>query len=86
MGFIKQWIPELAAVPIEFIHEPWKMTALDKVFLELDFAYPDPIVDLEKSGKCAREKIWGHRDNLLVQKENKRILKIHVRNNAVRKG
>lgn len=84
--FIKQWIPELAAVPIEFIHEPWKMTALDKVFLGLDFAYPDPIIDLEKSGKYAREKIWGHRENLLVQKENKRILKIHVRNNAVRKG
>ena len=84
--FINQWIPELSDVPIEFIHEPWKMTTLDKVFLGIDSIYPDPIVDLEKSGKCAREKIWGHRENLLVQKENKRILKIHVRNNAVRKG
>ena len=84
--FIKQWIPELEDVPIEFIHEPWKMTSLDKIFLELDCYYPNPIVDLEKSGKYAREKIWGHRENLLVQKENKRILKIHVRNNAVRKG
>ncbi len=84
--FIKQWIPELSDVPIEFIHEPWKMTTLDKVFLGIDSIYPDPIVDLEKSGKYAREKIWGHRENLLVQKENKRILKIHVRNNAVRKG
>ena len=25
--YIKEWVPELREVPVEFIHEPWKMTA-----------------------------------------------------------
>ena len=82
--FIKQWVSELANVPIEFIHEPWTMTILDKTFAGVDDTYPDPIFDLVESGKYAREKIWGHRENLKVQVENRRILKTHVRNNAVR--
>jgi len=30
--FIKKWVPELAAVPIEFIHEPWLMTPMEQTF------------------------------------------------------
>ena len=41
--------------------------------------YPLPIVNLEESARAAREKVWGHRKHPLVQKENKRILKKHVK-------
>ena len=30
--FIKKWIPELANVPIAYIHEPWTMTAMEQTF------------------------------------------------------
>ena len=48
-------------------------------FHNMEFDYPKPIVDLDKSGKIAREKIWGHRKNELVKKEKQRILSRHVR-------
>jgi deoxyribodipyrimidine photo-lyase len=45
--FVKQWLPELAHVPIEFVHEPWKMSEADQrrynVVIGRD--YPAPIID-----------------------------------------
>jgi len=29
-AFVKQWLPELARVPVELVHEPWKMTPLEQ--------------------------------------------------------
>ncbi len=79
--FIKKWVPELANVPEEFIHEPWKMTAIEQAlyntFIGKDYAAP--IVDLEASGKVARANIWSHRNNEEVKKENYRIIAIHTR-------
>jgi len=40
--------------------------------------YPLPIVDLEKSGKKAREFIWRIQKDKEVQKEAKRILAKHT--------
>jgi deoxyribodipyrimidine photo-lyase len=79
--FIKKWVPELRPVPVEFIHEPWKMTAIDQTFcgVEIGKDYPLPLVDLKESGKIAREKIWGHRRLKKVKTEKQRILEKHVR-------
>lgn len=83
--FIKKWIPELKNVPTEFIHEPWKMTQMDKVFNDIDIDYPDPVVDLAESARIARDKIWGHRKDPMVQHENKRIIEKHTRNDNFRR-
>lgn len=79
--FIRKWVPELSKLTKDHIHEPWKMTAMDQSFNDLQIGkdYPSPIIDLEASGKLARKKIWGHRSNELVKKENKRILATHTR-------
>jgi len=81
--FIKKWIPELANVPQEHIHEPWKMTAMEQLFCGVTIGknYPEPTVDLQASGKHARNKIWGHRKNEAVKEDNKRILAAHTRAN-----
>lgn len=78
--FIKKWMPELAAVPTAHIHEPWKMTELEQQFygIRIGRDYPEPIVDLAESGRLAREKIWGHREHVLVQQEQQRLLRVHT--------
>lgn len=79
--FIKKWVPALASLPKEHIHEPFKMTPLEQQLhgLTIGVDYPQPIVDVEASGKYARQSIWGHRKNEIVLAENKRILYTHTR-------
>ncbi|MGJ8661581.1 MAG: deoxyribodipyrimidine photo-lyase/cryptochrome family protein [Bacteroidota bacterium] len=80
--FIKKWVPELGNVPNEFIHEPWKMTALDQEFcgVRIGENYPFPLVDLEESARVAKVKIYRHMENDLVKREKIRILSTHTRN------
>jgi deoxyribodipyrimidine photo-lyase len=81
--FIKKWVPELSVVPTTFIHEPWKMTRMDQMLIQIDLdeIYPQPIVDHIKSGQNAKNKIWNHRKQKFVKQEKKRILVTHVRPN-----
>jgi len=79
-AFIKRWIPELASIPSNFIHEPWKMSLMEqelcKTFIGID--YPAPIVDVELTRKYASDQVWGLKKTSKVKKEAKRILKKHV--------
>ncbi len=78
--FIRKWVPELASLSAPDIHEPWKIPPLFAQLsgVTLGDDYPYPIVNLEQSARLAREKIWKHRRDPLVQKEAKRILLKHT--------
>ena len=80
--FVKKWIPELAEVPPELIHEPWKLNPIEQQFYKCEIGkdYPFPIVDIEETRKYASDKVWGFRKKEAVKEESKRILNKHVSN------
>ncbi|WP_434145333.1 FAD-binding domain-containing protein [Photobacterium leiognathi] len=79
--FIHKWVPELANVPAPLLFKPWTLTELEIVMYQLDnnSCYLSPIVNLERSAKEARERLWGWRSRDDVKSEVNAILNRHVR-------
>ena len=57
--FIRAWVPELAAVPTAHVHEPWRLSPLERA--DLNLIYPDPIVDHLAAAKAARAAMYAVR-------------------------
>ncbi|MFC3085404.1 FAD-binding domain-containing protein [Tabrizicola soli] len=51
-GFTRRWLPELAAVPEAFLHEPWKWPEARRL---LGHRYPEPLVDFASAPRPARK-------------------------------
>ena len=81
--FIKKWCPELNKIPINFLHEPWKMTSMDQSFCGIIIGkdYPSPIVDLVQTRKYASDMLWAMKDDPVVIVESRRILGKHTLHN-----
>ena len=80
--FIKTWLPELSEIPINLIHEPWKMNAIEQQFYNCEIGkdYPFPIVNIDETRKKASDIVWSFRKKDEVKEEGQRILKKHVSN------
>jgi len=83
--FIKEWVPELRNIPIDFLHEPWKMTSMEQNLYQVLIGkdYPLPIVDIEATRKIASDIVWHFRKKDEVKIEGNRILKKHVNANSI---
>lgn len=73
--FVRQWIPELAHMPVEYIHTPW-------VAPSFMGDYPLPIVDEKLARKAATDQLYAVRKSLMHRDEANAIVKKH----ASRKG
>ncbi|WP_347337924.1 cryptochrome/deoxyribodipyrimidine photo-lyase family protein [Dokdonia sinensis] len=78
--FIKQWIPELNAVPTAYIHEPWTLPLLEQQFCNtfIGVDYPEPIIKMKETARKASDILWKLKDNNVVQRDALRILKRHT--------
>ena len=78
--FIKQWLPQFAKVPTPFIHEPWKISALEQQIIgfELGINYPLPIVAVDDAARFARQELWRVKKSDNTKQFNRAILKKHT--------
>jgi len=61
--YVKHWLPELATLPVNKIHQPWQLLPVEhkRFNIRLGVDYPNPVVDLFSSAK-ANEKIYNSID------------------------
>jgi deoxyribodipyrimidine photo-lyase len=78
--FIKQWIPELANIPSEFVHEPWKLTPIEQILYDFEMGrdYPFPIVNLEEARRFSSDFFWNRRKDAETKLDGKRIVEKHT--------
>ncbi len=86
-NYIRKWIPELAMVPTEYIHEPWKMPikVQKSTSCLIDKNYPGPILDEMISRKEGIKRSYSARKGEGVRELSQRILKKHGSRNRPRK-
>ncbi|XP_006846831.2 cryptochrome-1 isoform X2 [Amborella trichopoda] len=61
--YVRQWLPELARMPTEWIHHPWDapVSVLKAAGVELGLNYPNPIVEIDSAKECLAQslsKMW----------------------------
>ena len=56
-AYVKLWLPELAAVPADRVHEPSTLTSADQTrfAVRIGVDYPRPVVDLFESARANKE-------------------------------
>ena len=69
--FIRLWLPELARVPKDFIHEPWRMSPDEQkaAGCKIGIDYPERIVDHLSAARSARERIYAVRRSAAFREE-----------------
>jgi deoxyribodipyrimidine photo-lyase len=72
-------VPELAAVPEVYIHEPWRMTAEAEkaVGCEIGRDYPRPVLDHREAVRQAREKFSEITKRPEHRAETQSVLRTH---------
>ncbi len=63
--YVKRWVPELAALPVLWIHKPWKAPAdvLLAAKVELGLTYPKPVIDHSWARKRALDSLMRNETN-----------------------
>jgi len=86
--FIRKYVPELALIPDEYIHDPQSMPPLFQIEMgfKMGTHYPYPIVDPKKSYDDAKQKIFNYRQRSDVKQQARQVLVRHASRSHGKKG
>jgi len=77
--FMRRWLPELEAVPLVHLHEPWTMPPFTQMRLgwTIGVDYPNPIVDPVAAARQARDRLWARRRQPGFREQSDAIVERH---------
>ncbi len=78
-NYVKDLLPALKRVPVEFVHAPWRMTArMQEAFgCVIGVDYPAPIVGHKLAYHRAKERVWAVKESRQAKAEAKRVYARH---------
>lgn len=73
--FTRRWLPELAAVPLEHLHSPWRFAGAGQI---LGRRYPEPIVEPAHAAREAKARLTDMRAAPRARAEAFEVLERHT--------
>lgn len=80
--FTRRWVPELAGVPTEHLHSPWRFSGAGQV---LGRRYPEPMVEPGAAARAAKARLTDMRRAPRAKSEAFDVLERHTDTSAQRR-
>jgi len=86
--FTRHWVPELRNIPGKLVHEPWKLSPLERHECGIGpgITYPERVVIHQEAVRLARETLTAFRRNSETRKLSQETLRKHGSRAKRRRG